>query len=75
MARYDKLVRDNIPDIIVAQGRTPVVTALSDADFKERLRKKLLEETQEYLESGEAISCGYSGGRLCACRGAGRYLG
>ncbi len=53
VTRYDKLVRDNIPDIIVAQGRTPVVMALSDAEFKERLQKKLLEETQEYLESGE----------------------
>ncbi len=51
---HDKLVRDNIPELIAAQGKTPVVVALSDADYKVRLQKKLLEETQEYLSSGEA---------------------
>lgn len=48
---YDKLVRDNIPDIILAQGKIPVVSVLSGPNYKEHLRGKLLEETEEYLES------------------------
>lgn len=47
---YDKLVRDNIPDSILAQGKTPVVRVLSGPAYKEHLRRKLLEETEEYLE-------------------------
>ncbi len=53
MIEYDKLVRDRIPDIIRAAGKTPVVRTIADADeMKRRLIDKLAEEMQEYKESG-----------------------
>lgn len=48
--RYDKLVRDNIPDIIKAQGNVPQVRTLSEDEYIHCLNKKLLEEVNEYLE-------------------------
>lgn len=33
---YNKLVRDNIPDIIAAKGETPVTGILGDAEYKKR---------------------------------------
>ena len=53
MIEYDKLVRDRIPDIIRAAGKTPVVRTIADSDeLKRRLIDKLDEEMQEYKESG-----------------------
>jgi len=53
MPRYDKLVRDRIPDIIRAKGTEPKVRlAASDAEYAHLLREKLREEVAEYLESG-----------------------
>lgn len=52
MIEYDKLVRDRIPDIIKAAGKTPVIRKVADADeLKRRLVDKLSEELQEYRES------------------------
>lgn len=50
MTKYGKLVRDNIPEIIAAQGRTAVVRVLSDAEYLSCLNAKLLEEVNEYLQ-------------------------
>ena len=50
-SRYDKLVRDKIPQIIKDQGNIPVIRVLSDGEYIEYLNKKLKEETEEYLES------------------------
>lgn len=53
MIEYDKLVRDRIPEIIRAAGKTPVTRLVEDADeLKRRLVDKLFEEMQEYKESG-----------------------
>jgi predicted house-cleaning noncanonical NTP pyrophosphatase (MazG superfamily) len=49
MQNYDKLVRDNIPDMIISQGKIPVTRALSGQEYKEYLNKKLKEEVEEYL--------------------------
>ena len=51
MKQYDKLVRDRIPEIIEKDGRTCKTTVLSDEECLEYLNKKLLEETNEYLDS------------------------
>lgn len=50
--RYDKLVRDRIPDIIRAKGTEPVVRLASAEEYQLKLREKLQEEVNEYLQSG-----------------------
>ena len=47
MTEFRKLVRDLIPDIIRADGQTPVVEVLSDAQRRPALLAKLLEEAAE----------------------------
>ena len=46
---YNKLVRDNIPDIIRQQGKTPVIRTLEDGVFLRCLEGKLREEMEEFL--------------------------
>ena len=53
MKIYNKLVRDNIPEIMIKNGAKPVTRILDDEDYLKELNKKLLEEVNEYLESGE----------------------
>ena len=55
MAVYNKLVRDNIPDIMLEKGVTPVTRILDEEEYMIELNKKLLEEVNEYLESGEVL--------------------
>ncbi len=50
MKTYNKLVRDNIPDIIIKNGETPTIKFLNDTDYVNLLELKLLEEVNEYLE-------------------------
>lgn len=47
-----KLVRDRIPQIISEAGGSPNVRELDDRAYHAALRKKLLEETHEFLDSG-----------------------
>ncbi len=49
MKEYNKLVRDNIPQIIKQDGYTPVTRILDDEEYLKELDKKLLEEVNEYL--------------------------
>ena len=48
---YYKLVRDRIPEIIEADGKTCVCETLSDEDYLTLLDQKLNEELTEYQES------------------------
>ena len=48
---YHKLVRDRIPDIIEADGKTCVCETLSDEVYIRLLDQKLNEELAEYQES------------------------
>lgn len=50
---YGKLVRDNIPAIIEDSGQQAVTRVLGHAEYDVALDDKLLEEVNEYLESGE----------------------
>lgn len=49
--KYNKLVRDRIPEIIESNGKTCVTEILSDAQYLEMLDAKLNEELAEYQES------------------------
>ena len=45
---YNKLVRDKIPEIIKASGKTCETGVLSDEEYLQMLDKKLEEELAEY---------------------------
>lgn len=49
--RYHKLVRDRIPEIIEASGKTCTYETLPDEDYLRLLDEKLNEELAEYQES------------------------
>ena len=49
--QYHKLVRDRIPEIIEADGKTCICETLSDEDYISLLDQKLNEELAEYQES------------------------
>lgn len=50
MKVYNKLVRDKIPDIITAEGRSVKTRILNDEEYRQELNKKLQEEVKEYLQ-------------------------
>ncbi len=50
MKRYDKLIRDKIPEIIEADGKYCKIRVLSEDEFQQCLRAKLLEEVNEFME-------------------------
>lgn len=55
---YNKLVRDNIPEIIESEGNTPIMRVLDMEDYKICLFEKLKEEVFEFQadESIEELS-------------------
>jgi predicted house-cleaning noncanonical NTP pyrophosphatase (MazG superfamily) len=55
MIVYNKLVRDRIPEIIAADGKSCVVRVLERDECLRELRRKLEEELREYLQSAEIL--------------------
>ena len=51
---YDKLVRDDIPTVIEADGETPVTHVAEGDEYERRLFAKLDEETAELREDPSA---------------------
>jgi len=51
LTRYNKAVRDKIPEIIKESGKNCNVKKLKDSEFLVELEKKLIEELTEYQES------------------------
>ena len=45
---YNKLVRDKIPEIIEADGKTPKTRILNNEEYLDELIKKLFEECEEF---------------------------
>jgi predicted house-cleaning noncanonical NTP pyrophosphatase (MazG superfamily) len=50
---YNKLVRDRIPQIIHEKGKSCSTVKAHDEEHDDLLKKKLFEETEEYVSSGE----------------------
>ena len=48
---YNKLVRDNIPEIIKADNRQPNIRRIEKQEYLEGLMKKLKEETEELINA------------------------
>ena len=48
---FNKLVRDNIPDIIKKNDEVAVTRVLNSEEYRKELYKKLLEETNEVINA------------------------
>lgn len=47
--KYNKLVRDNIPEIIAQNGKKARIHIADEREFIEKLEEKLSEEVREFL--------------------------
>ena len=71
---YHKLVRDRIPEIIEASGKSCRTEILSQENYLSMLDRKLDEELAEFRQSGDPeeladlleVICGLAGARGCS---------
>lgn len=63
--KYNKLVRDFIPDIIKRNGKVPVTRVLRGAEFKKELKHKLVEEAHETADAKTRERDSLMNSRMC----------
>lgn len=51
---YNKLVRDNIPEIIKSNNGIPKIRTLDDLEYKKELEIKLIEECNEVISTSNS---------------------
>jgi len=51
--KYNKLVRDKIPQIIEKSGKTPITHNAGGKEYWKKLKEKLSEEVCEFIEKGD----------------------
>lgn len=51
--KYNKLIRDRIPEIIKADNKLAITHKASDEEYFDKLREKLKEEVEEFLKSND----------------------